>query len=187
MRSLVAATACVLLLAACGSGEGANSGATSTASDGKPAATSTADAGGPQAGDGERADLAFTGVTFEGKPFSGESLAGKPAVLWFWAPWCSTCRAQAPNVSRLGAKYRGPVTIVGVAGLATKQAIDEVAPTIDDITHLVDPESNIWNHFGVKEQSSYTVINADGIIVSEGYLNDEKINRLIARVAEQRS
>jgi hypothetical protein len=30
----------------------------------------------------------FAGTTVEGKPFSGASLAGKPTVLWFWAPWC---------------------------------------------------------------------------------------------------
>jgi hypothetical protein len=32
----------------------------------------------------------FTAKTVDGKEFSGESLTGKPAVLWFWAdelPW----------------------------------------------------------------------------------------------------
>jgi hypothetical protein len=29
--------------------------------------------------------LKFTAGTMDGGEFSGESLAGKPAVLWFWA------------------------------------------------------------------------------------------------------
>jgi thiol-disulfide isomerase/thioredoxin len=32
--------------------------------------------------------LRFDAKTVDGKDFSGQSLAGKPAVLWFWAPWC---------------------------------------------------------------------------------------------------
>ena len=34
------------------------------------------------------ADLNFSGTTLSGAPFNGSSLEGKPAVLWFWTPWC---------------------------------------------------------------------------------------------------
>jgi hypothetical protein len=30
--------------------------------------------------------LQFAAKTVDGRDFSGQSLAGKPAVLWFWAP-----------------------------------------------------------------------------------------------------
>ncbi len=43
--------------------------------------------------------LAFTGTTLSGAPFTGASLQGKPAVLWFWTPWCPFCNQEAPNVS----------------------------------------------------------------------------------------
>ena len=35
-----------------------------------------------------RADdrLDFTGTTVDGAPFNGASLAGRPAMLWFWTP-----------------------------------------------------------------------------------------------------
>jgi hypothetical protein len=32
------------------------------------------------------ADLNFTGTTLSGGTFNGNSLQGKPAVLWFWTP-----------------------------------------------------------------------------------------------------
>ena len=44
--------------------------------------------------------LDFTGTTLSGAPFNGSSLQGKPAVLWFWTPWCPFCNAEAPSVSR---------------------------------------------------------------------------------------
>jgi thiol-disulfide isomerase/thioredoxin len=44
--------------------------------------------------------LQFTGTTLGGAPFSGAALQGKPAVLWFWTPWCPFCNAEAPGSAR---------------------------------------------------------------------------------------
>src|SRR5262249_15927711 len=58
--------------------------------------------------------LNFSGTTLSGAPFSGASLTGKPAVLWFWTPWCPFCNAEAPGVSQVAAA-NPKVTFVGVA------------------------------------------------------------------------
>src|SRR4051812_29119099 len=58
----------------------------------------------------------FTGTTVDGKPFSGASLAGRPTVLWFWAPWCPTCLQQAPGVREAFKRSSGDVNFLGVAG-----------------------------------------------------------------------
>ena len=58
--------------------------------------------------------LDFTGTTLSGAPFNGASLQGKPAVLWFWTPWCPFCNAEAPSVSSVAAA-NPKVTFVGVA------------------------------------------------------------------------
>ena len=58
--------------------------------------------------------MQFTGTTLSGAPFNGSSLSGKPAVLWFWTPWCPFCNAEAPSVSAVAAAHPG-VTFVGVA------------------------------------------------------------------------
>ncbi|MDH2393959.1 redoxin family protein, partial [Streptomyces sp. HNM0663] len=39
----------------------------------------------------------------DGKPFDAKTLAGKPAVLWFWAPWCPTCKGQAAETAKVAA------------------------------------------------------------------------------------
>lgn len=129
-------------------------------------------------------ELAFTATTLDGKMFDGASLAGKPVVLWFWAPWCSTCRAQSPNVSALAEKYAGKVAVVGVGGLDSAGSIEDVAEQIPYVTHLVDEEGSVWRHFGVTAQSSYTVIDAQGKSLGHGYLDDAELNDLVARLAE---
>ena len=61
-------------------------------------------------------ELSFTAETIEGASFDGTSLAGKDAVLWFWAPWCTECRREAPHVAASQAD-NPDVSFVGVAGL----------------------------------------------------------------------
>jgi thiol-disulfide isomerase/thioredoxin len=129
------------------------------------------------------AELRFTGMTLAGDAFDGATLAGKPVVLWFWAPWCPTCRAQIPNVTALADEYHGRVTVVGVGGLDSQEAIVDLAEQIPHVTHLVDHEGEVWRHFGVTEQSTYTVISADGEVVSEGYLDDADLTDLVAELA----
>lgn len=58
--------------------------------------------------------LQFTAKTVENESFSGQSLAGKRAVLWFWTPWCPTCQREAPDVAKV-AQANPAVTFVGVA------------------------------------------------------------------------
>lgn len=134
-------------------------------------------------GTGKVADLGFSGTTVAGSAFEGSSLEGKPAVLWFWAPWCPTCRAQIPNVTGLAEKYAGEVTVVGVGGLDTAKAIEDLATRIPHVTHLVDDRGEVWRHFRVTAQSTYTVIDGDGEIVAEGYLEDAELNDLVADLA----
>lgn len=169
----------LLVLTACGTG-GSGTGDDAGAAPGASATGSGAEAG---SGSAEPADLDFTATTLEGKAFEGASLAGSPTVLWFWAPWCPTCRAQIPTVSGLADEYDGRVDVVAVGGLDSESEIEALAGDIDHVTHLVDAEGVVWQHFGVTAQSTYTVLDADGLVVSEGYLEDADLEDLVAELA----
>jgi thiol-disulfide isomerase/thioredoxin len=127
-----------------------------------PSATSVA----PPASVTVPEQLKFTTKTVDGKDFSGESLAGKPAVLWFWAPWCPKCRGEAPGVAEAVKSVGGSVTFVGVA------ARDEVPSMrnfveqyrLDSFAHLADTDLAIWKRFGVVEQPAYAFITKDGTV-----------------------
>ncbi len=148
-------------------------------------ATTTAGttAGGDVTGTGKTADLDFAATRLDGQPFQGTTLAGKPTVLWFWAPWCPTCRAQIPTVSGIGEEYAGRVNVIGVGGLDTQGEIEAMAGRIEHVTHLVDDQGTVWKHFRVTAQSTYTVIDADGEIVHEGYLDNGELEDLVADLA----
>jgi len=145
--------------------------------------TAQTDASGQVIGTGKSADYDFTGTTLDGDRFEGASLEGEPAVLWFWAPWCPTCRAQAPAVSDLAEEYDGRVAVIGVGGLDSEAAIRDLAAQIPHVTHLVDDEGAVWQHFRVTAQSTYAVIGGDGEIKAEGYLDDDELATLVARLA----
>ena len=128
--------------------------------------------------------LDFAANTVAGASFEGASLAGKPAVLWFWAPWCPTCRGQIEGVSALAKEYGDSVNFVGVGSLDQASAIEDFAGDVPaDIPHLLDPEGAVWRHFGIVEQSTYVVLDADAKVLSTGYLDDDALANLVAGLA----
>lgn len=115
-------------------------------------------------GTGTRAALDFGGATVDGGRFEAASLAGKPAVLWFWAPWCSVCRAEGPGVAAVANEFEGRVAFVGVPGLGQ---VPEMRIFVGDtgtgaLTHVVDADGALWQRFGVVAQPAFAFVGADG-------------------------
>ncbi|CPY69701.1 Soluble secreted antigen MPT53 [Mycobacteroides abscessus] len=93
--------------------------------------------------------LNFTAQTIDGADFAGSSLAGKKAVLWFWAPWCPTCKKEAPDLQKATTAHPD-VTFVGVA------AQDQVPAMRDFVTkygltfiQLADTDAKVWALYDV--------------------------------------
>ncbi|HEX2417552.1 MAG TPA: redoxin domain-containing protein [Micromonosporaceae bacterium] len=128
----------------------------------------------------------FTSTTLDGDTFDGQSLKGKPAVLWFWAPWCPTCRGQAPHVNALAKDYAGKATVVGVAGLDTVAAMHEFVETtkLSGFPQLSDEQGEVWKRFGVTEQSTFVLLDASGGVVERGSKDVEalpgRLDKLLA-------
>jgi len=116
--------------------------------------------------------LQFEATTLDGAAFDGSSLVGKPTVLWFWAPWCTTCIGQIPQVEALAAQYAGEANVVGVGGLDSDSAIEDFAADLDGLTSLVDDEGAIWQRFEIIEQSSFVILDADGQEVARSGYGD---------------
>lgn len=160
MRTRVAVLVVVLLtlLTACGSASGTSASA-------------------PAKGQ----ELAFTASTVDGASFQGSSLEGKPTVLWFWAPWCPTCRRQAPGVADLVNTFGDKVNVVGVGSLDDASAIKDFADKVPaDMPQLLDPDGAVWRHFGITEQSTYVVLDKDSDVVSSGSLTDSALKDMVA-------
>lgn len=129
------------------------------------------------------AALRFSATTVGGRAFDAAQLAGRPVVLWFWAPWCSVCARQAPKVADLAEEYGDRVAFVGVGSLDKAAALKRFAARAPGPIHLDDEDGRLYRDFRISEQSSFVVLDADGAeVLRSGYDDDA---RLAAVVAEQ--
>ena len=104
----------------------------------------------------------FTGTTLTGAPFNGDSLQGKPAVLWFWTPWCPFCNAEGPSVSSVAAA-NPKVTFVGVAARSDVGAMQTFVSKYNlNFTNLNDADGSIWARYNVPWQPAYVFYKSDG-------------------------
>ncbi|WP_410811247.1 redoxin domain-containing protein [Micromonospora sp. 067-2] len=129
--------------------------------------------------------LRFTGTTLAGTAFDAAKLAGRPVVLWFWAPWCATCASQAWTVAEIAPRYRDTVPIVGVAGLGEQRAMKTFVTEFDlgDMPQIDDRAGTLWRRFRVTEQSIFVIIDRDGTVVHQGFLDGEALAARVAALA----
>jgi thiol-disulfide isomerase/thioredoxin len=175
----LATAAAAVILAACGS---QSEPSTAPAA---PEATTAATAA--PATKAVPAQLQFTAKTLEGEDFAGESLLGKPAVLWFWAPWCPTCQREAPMVGRI-AEANGDVAFVGVAALDQVPAMQEFVAKypVKSFSHLADTDGAVWAKFGVTSQPAYAFIDANGDIdVVKGSVPEAELTERVTALTGQ--
>ncbi|MCS7477448.1 redoxin domain-containing protein [Umezawaea endophytica] len=128
--------------------------------------------------------LGFTAKTVDGKDFSGDSLAGKPAVLWFWAPWCPSCNREAPTITKL-AKEITDVSWVGVAARDEVPAMEAFIAKYDmgGFPHIADLDASVWQRFGVTAQPAFAFIGEDGQAdVLIGSPTEEDVRARIAKI-----
>lgn len=100
----------------------------------------------------------------DGEPFDAAQLSGGKVVLWMWAPWCTVCNREAPDVARALADLPDDVTIVGVAGR------DDVEPMrafiaehgLQAMTHVVDVDGDVWASYGISYQPAWVFVDSRG-------------------------
>ena len=106
--------------------------------------------------------LQFTSTTLSGAPFNGASLQGRPAVLWFWTPWCPFCNAEAPGVSHVAAANPG-VAFVGIAAHSDVGAMQNFVSKYNlNFPNLNDADGSIWARYNVPWQPAYVFYRSDG-------------------------
>jgi peroxiredoxin len=121
--------------------------------------------------------LNFTATTLDGAAFDGATLAGKPVVLWFWAPWCPTCARQARGVKTAAEQLAGRVAVVGVGGLDEPAAMRRFVGEwrLQAVPQLADEPGVVWKKFGVTAQSTFVFLDATGAVVFKGVLDGDDV------------
>ncbi|MGP3961096.1 redoxin domain-containing protein [Nonomuraea sp. 3N208] len=177
-----------LLIAGCGGADETVRGdapVPATVAPATPAPASTASSTPRESSDVRVPDaLKFTATTLGGQTFDGASLAGKPIVFWFWAPWCPKCQSEAPAVKAAAEKY-ADVSFVGVAGLDTEAEMkDFVRRTgTGDLVHLSDEKGAVWTRLGITQQSTFVFMKPDGSTAkASGPLGSDELDSLVAKL-----
>jgi len=175
-RLLVLFAAALLIASACAADESSSAG---TADDPTPAgATDPADADLPTTFTAERLG--------GGGEFDAAVLEGRNTVLWFWAPWCTTCRAEAPDVVDAAAAFEGSVEVIGVAGRGDVGAMEDFVEQTGTggLDHVIDDDGSIWTQFGVAAQPAFAFIDERGEVdVFVGTLGNDGLTERMQALA----
>ncbi len=179
---LAVTIATLLIVSACGgtSGSASSQAAVTSTSTEESMTDESVTEESPDAAAG--VDLDFTATTLDGATFEGATLAGEPALLWFWAPWCPTCAGQADHISEVADTYAGKVNVVGVVGLDQADAMRTFVEDrgVDNFVHLSDEAGVVWQRFGITSQSTYVVLDADGVVVAQGVLSEDDLDQAVS-------
>ncbi|MDM4720217.1 redoxin domain-containing protein [Micromonospora sp. WMMA1363] len=132
------------------------------------------------------ATLTFAAKTLDGTAFDAARLAGRPVVLWFWAPWCATCASQAWTVAEVAPRYRDTVPVIGVAGLGQQRAMKDFVTEFElaGVPQLDDRAGALWRRFEVVEQSTFVILDRAGTVIHHGFLDGEALTRQLATLAQ---
>lgn len=112
---------------------------------------------------------AFEGERIDGGRFTSASLAGRPAVVHFWATWCGVCSAEEGNVEAL-ARGGGVVTVASSSGDAEAVRAHMRARGLT-FPVVLDPNGALARRFGVGAFPTSVFVDAAGQIrfVEVGY------------------
>ncbi|MGA7794724.1 MAG: TlpA disulfide reductase family protein [Candidatus Acidiferrales bacterium] len=104
----------------------------------------------------------------QGNPVSLPALKGKTVLLDFWTTWCPPCRADAPSLDKLYAKYGGKDLVI--IGISVDEERAVVEKFLKEHPHsfpvVLTSENEMPRPYQVGAFPTYMVIAADGTVAS---------------------
>jgi peroxiredoxin len=109
---------------------------------------------------------AWSFVDIEGATHTKESVKGDPAILFFMASWCTSCRANAPRIANVYADFKDQ----GLQAYSLSWGIADDEQSLrkwqsdykQPWPHALDPAGEMARLFNVKQQSTVIVLDKQG-------------------------
>ena len=172
---LVPLVALALVISACGSGESSVADVSTGARPNLPAAQAASST-----------DLPAVTVWNVGDSkwvqFADLLPAEKPLVLWFWAPHCPACAAEAPAVKKFAEDHANQLNVVGIGTQDDATMAAQFLKKHDlGFPMLWDEGFETWKAFGVTSQPTVAVLNKDGKLLDKwsGGISESKALRTL--------
>jgi len=112
---------------------------------------------------------AFIGTTLAGDRFSSADLAGKPAIVNFWASYCiPSCVDEHPVLLDLAARYGDEVQLVGVLVNDTPDGARGFLARYGQVTWptVLNADGGISIDYGVTGPPETFFVDARGVVVA---------------------
>jgi peroxiredoxin len=104
-------------------------------------------------------------TAFDGRPVTLDDFRGKPLVVSFFESWCSTCRIEQPDVSKVATELAGRVGFVGVSYHDTVAAGRDYQRRFNVPYPLAnDPTGRTWAAWRVPYQPVVVLVDKKGRI-----------------------
>ena len=88
----------------------------------------------------------------------------KPILVWFWAPHCPSCNAEAADVEAFSRRAADSVTVIGL-GAQDDEGMGREFVREHELTTprmLYDPSFESWRHFGINGQPAAILFDRQG-------------------------
>lgn len=113
---------------------------------------------------------AFELTDLQGRPWSLDALEGKPAVLYFFAPWCGVCAASSPQL-RWFDRWMGDEVQVVLVGLdwATPAELAEYAARHELQLPVLAAGPQTAADYRIRGYPTYYVLDAEGRVAGRDF------------------
>lgn len=101
-------------------------------------------------------------------------VAGKVALVDFWASWCRPCRAEIPYIANIYKKYGNKIAVISLnVWDKPEDQAEAIREMKMDWIQLTDPtENNATKMYGVEGIPQIMLIGADGTILARDLRED---------------
>jgi thiol-disulfide isomerase/thioredoxin len=114
-------------------------------------------------------------------------VAGRPALIEFWASWCEQCEALQPTVDEVQARYGDRVQVVAVA-VAVAQSQRRVRRHVEDhgagYPYLWDGKGEAVRAYQAAATSIVVLLDAEGRVAYTGVGPDQDLLAEVAAILE---
>lgn len=130
----------------------------------------------------------FAAVTTDGKRVALKDLRGKPVWISFVATWCSSCRAEAPDMQTIHQERGAEVEMISFYLSEDAQTVTSYAEKLGMSYHqAADPKTDVASAYRVMAVPTHFFVDANGVLRDShvGVLSraqmDESLQKLEAR------
>jgi cytochrome oxidase Cu insertion factor (SCO1/SenC/PrrC family) len=130
---------------------------------------------------------AFTLSSTDGSHTSLDDLAGKPAVINFWATFCPPCRAEMPLLQKRAGPQSGVRLVLVNEGESAKSVRDYLSALGLHDPSLLDSDLTVGHAFGAIALPTTLFVRSDGTIANRhvGQLDDAVLAAEISNLASK--